>query len=179
APGGSEQVGATVTDVQENLILDPGLQWSSSLPTVADVDGVGVVRARAPGSAVIRAEVAEAWNQVAVEVRSSTREAEPPQAQAPTCPDPVMDVLDRLEVGMDSPNASRQELRDGALACWNRAGGLSDGERAYAAWLIGLNTVHLEGCGQAAIVWLDRAVQLEPGSEAYRVARQACGGESG
>lgn len=177
APGGSEQVGATVTDVQENLILDPGLQWSSSLPTVADVDGVGVVRARAPGSAVIRAEVAEAWNQVAVEVRASTREAEQPQA--PTCPDPVMGVLDRLEVGMDNPNASRQELRDGALACWNRAGGLSDGERAYAAWLIGLNTVHLEGCGQAAIVWLDRAVQLEPGSEAYRVARQACGGESG
>ncbi|MFH1765569.1 MAG: protein kinase [Gemmatimonadota bacterium] len=178
APGGSEQVGANVTDAQENLILDPGLRWSSNLPTVADVDALGVVRALAPGSAVIRAEVADAWNQVTVEVRASTR-SQPPQTQAPTCPDPVMDVLDRLEVAMDNPNASRQELRDGALACWNRAGALSDGERAYAAWLIGLNTVSLEGCSQAAILWLDRAVQLEPASEAYRVAREACGGGSG
>ena len=90
-----------------------------------------------------------------------------------------MEVLDRLEVAMDDPSVSRQELRDGALACWNRGGALSDEERAYAAWLMGLNTVNLEGCSQAAILWLDRAVQLEPGSEAYRVARQACGGKPG
>jgi hypothetical protein len=178
-PGRSEQLGARVTDAQDNLILDPGLQWSSSVPGVADVDGFGLVRARAAGSAVIRAEIADAWNQVTVEVRGSTVDPRPPQAPEESCPDPVMEVLDRLEVALDDPSVSRQELRDGVLACWNRGEALSDEERAYAAWLMGLNTVNLEGCSQAAILWLDRAVQLEPGSEAYRVARQACGGKPG
>ncbi len=178
-PGNAEQLGAGVTEAQGNLILDPGPQWSASVPGVADVDRLGLVRARAAGSAVIRAEIADAWNQVTVEVRGSTVDPRPPPAPDQSCPDPVMEVLDRLEVAMDDPNASRQELRDGALACWNRGEALSDEERAYAAWLMGLNTVNLEGCSQAAILWLDRAVQLEPGSEAYRVARQACGGKPG
>jgi len=178
-PGDGEQLDASVTDAQDNVILDPGLQWTSNAPRVAEVDVGGLVRARAPGSAVIRAETAGAWNQVTVEVRASPEGTPPTQPQGPVCPDPVLDVLDRLEVAMDDPDVSRQELRDGALACWNRGGALSDDERAYAAWLIGLNTVKLEGCSQAAIVWLDRAVQLEPESEAYRVARAACGGGTG
>ena len=178
-PGGAEQLSASVTDAQDNLIMDPSLQWSSSVPGVADVNGLGLVRAGAAGSAVIRAEIADVWNQVTVDVRGSTVDPRPPQAPDQTCPDPVMEVLDGLEVAMDDPGVSRQELRDGALACWNRGGALSDEERAYAAWLMGLNTVKLEGCSQAAILWLDRAVQLEPGSEAYRVAREACGGKSG
>ena len=174
--GASEQLSASVTDAQDNLILEERLQWSSSVPEVAEVDGSGVVRARSPGSSVIRAEAGGAWNQAAVEVVASSPEPRPREPDTPTCPDPVMDRLDRLEVAMDDPSASREELRAGALACWNRGQALSSEERAYAAWLIGLNTVNMEGCTQAAILWLDRAVQLEPGSEAYRVAREACGG---
>jgi hypothetical protein len=87
-----------------------------------------------------------------------------------------MEELDRLEVAMDDPSASKLELRAGALACWNRGQELNDGERAYAAWLIGLITVDLEDCTPEAIRWLDTAVRLEPESEAYRVARAACGG---
>jgi serine/threonine-protein kinase len=176
APGGSEQLSASVSDAQDNLILDESPQWSSSVPGVAEVDGSGMVRARSPGSSVIRAEAGGAWNQAAVEVVASSPEPRPREPDMPTCPDPVMDRLDRLEVAMDDPSASREELRAGALACWNRGQALSSEERAYAAWLVGLNTVNMEGCTQAAILWLDRAVQLEPGSEAYRVAREACGG---
>ena len=179
SPGEVEQVSASVTDAQDNLIMDPGLQWSSDSPAVAEVDGSGLVRARTSGTAVIRAEAAGAWNQVSVQVRAANPDPRPPQPPAESCPDPVMDVLDRLEVAMDDSGVSGQELRDGALACWNRGNALTDVERAYAAWLIGLNTVNLEGCSQAAILWLDRAVQLEPGSEAYRVAREACGGKPG
>lgn len=175
-PGGSEQLSASVTDAQDNLILEEALLWSSSVPGVAEVDDMGVVRARVPGSTVIRVEAGGAWNQAEVDVVASTPDPRPPEPDVPACPDPVMDVLDRLEVAMDDPNASRQELQAGALACWNRGGALGPQERAYAAWLVGLNTVNLEGCTQAAILWLDRAVQLEPGSEAYRVAREACGG---
>lgn len=174
--GATEQVDAAVTDVRDNLITDATVRWSSESPAVASVDGSGVVRGRAPGRAVIRAEAGDAWTQLTVEIRGSgpgPGRNDPPVA---TCPDPVMDVLDRLELAMDDPGTSRGEVRAGALACWNRGTGLSDSERAYAAWLVGMNTVEMDGCTAEAIQWLDRAVQLEPGSESYRVARQACGG---
>ncbi len=174
--GGSAQISASVTDAQDNLILEADLQWSSSLPAVAEVDEMGMVRAHAAGSTVIRVEAGGVWNQATVEVSASPVDPRPPQPETTTCPDPVMDYLDRLELRMDDSNASRQELRASAMACWNRGTALTNGERAYAAWLVGLNSVNMEGCTQGAIVWLDRAVQLEPGSEAYRVARAACGG---
>lgn len=176
APGEGGQLEVTVTDAQGNLILDPGLEWSSNSTGVVEVDEGGFVQARGSGSAVIRASAADAWNQVNVNVAVSPGDVTPGQPPVQVCPDPVMDELDRLEVAMDDPSTPRQELRDGALVCWNRGQALSDQERAYAAWLIGLNTVNLEGCSQGAILWLDRAVRLEPGSEAYRVAREACGG---
>ncbi|NNM05298.1 MAG: hypothetical protein HKO65_09360, partial [Gemmatimonadetes bacterium] len=178
-PGEGGRLEVSVTDAQDNLILDPGLEWSSNAPEVAEVDAGGLVRARTPGVAVIRAETADVWNQVTVEVGASRENAPPSQPPGISCADPVMDELDRLESAMDDPNASQQELRAGALACWNRGAALSDSERAYAAWLIGLNTVSLEGCSQDAIRWLDRAVRLEPESDAYKVARAACGGGTG
>lgn len=177
AQGAAERVEATVTDVMDNPVSDVSVRWTSESPLVASVDSSGMVRGRSPGSAVIRAEVGGAWNQLSVEVRGSGADPgrnDPPGA---TCPDPAMEVLDRLELAMDDPGTSRSDVRAGALACWNRGGALSDSERAYAAWLVGLNTVEIEGCSSEAIRWLDRAVQLEPGSESYRVARQACGGE--
>jgi serine/threonine-protein kinase len=178
-PGEGGQLGVSVTDAQDNLILDPGLEWTSSAPNVAEVDAGGLVRARTPGTAVIRAEAADVWNQATVEVGASPEPPPPSQPRALACPDPVMDELDRLEGAMDDPGASRQELRAAALECWNRGAALNDEERAYAAWLIGLNTVNLEGCSQSAILWLDRAVRLDPESDAYRVARAACGGGVG
>jgi serine/threonine protein kinase len=176
APGEGGQLEVTVTDALGNLILDPGLEWSSNSTGVVEVDEGGFVQARGSGSAVIRASAADAWNQVNVNVAVSPGDVTPGQPPVQVCPDPVMDELDRLEVAMDDPSTPRQELRDGALVCWNRGQALSDQERAYAAWLIGLNTVNLEGCSQEAILWLDRAVRLEPESEAYRVAREACRG---
>ena len=174
--GEGGQLEVTVTDALDNLIMDPGLQWTSDAPGVAEVDGTGLVRAQAPGSAVIRAEAGEAWNQITAVVVAPSEDASPTELPEATCPDPVMDELDRLESAMDDPGSSRQELREGAMACWNRGSALTDSERAFAAWLIGLNTVELEGCSQSAILWLDRAVRLEPESEAYKVARAACGG---
>ncbi len=175
-PGGSESLSASVTDAQDNLILDPALEWTSSNPAAAEVDGMGLVRAQTPGTTSVRAQVEGVWNQVDVQVAAGSSTGEGPRP--PTCPDPVNDVLDRLELAMDGSSSSRQQIRDGAMACWNREGALTDEEKAYAAWLVGLNTVELEGCSQAAILWLDRAVRLDPGSEAYRVARQACGGDA-
>jgi len=173
--GGREEVEATVTDEVGNRIPDSRVRWSSSAPSVAGVTEAGMVRGVGAGNAVIRAEAGDAWNQVAVEVRGSGG-AGGTEAPASACPDPAMDVLDRLELTMDDPGTSRREVRAGAMACWSRGGALTDSERAYAAWLIGLNTVELEGCTEEAIRWLDRAVQLAPESESYRVARQACRG---
>lgn len=177
--GGREEVEATVTDEMGNRIPDSRVRWSSSAPSVAGVTEAGMVRGVGVGNAVIRAEAGDAWNQVAVEVRASaggSGGAGGTESPASACPDPAMDVLDRLELTMDDPGTSRREVRAGAMACWSRGGALTDSERAYAAWLIGLNTVELEGCTEEAIRWLDRAVQLAPESESYRVARQACRG---
>jgi hypothetical protein len=85
-----------------------------------------------------------------------------------------MTTLDGLDAAMDDPSASQRRLRDTATACWNRGSALSPQERAYAAWLVGMTTLNMEGCSATAVQWLERAVNLQPQSEAYRVALEGC-----
>lgn len=175
--GASERLMARVTDAHDNWIPEAEVAWSSNLPQVAEVDSEGTVRARSAGTAMVVAEVGSARSQAEVTVSGAgSSSGGAAAANLAACPDPVMTVLDGLEVAMDDPSAPQRRLRDTARACWNRGTALSAQERAYAAWLIGLTTVNLEGCSADAVQWLERAVNLEPGSEAYRVALAACRG---
>ena len=166
-----------VLDTGGTPIPDPSLSWNSSEPGIAEVDSNGLVTALVPGTAMITAAAGSVRGQATVEVLrtpSPTPEVEEPRAEA--CPDPVVDVLDGLEAAMDDPASSKEGLRRTATACWDRGEELSDQERAYAAWLIGLTTVSLERCSASAVQWLERAVRLDPGSQAYRVALDGCRG---
>jgi hypothetical protein len=167
----------SVIDAEGNPVEGVQISWSSSEPTVAYVDGTGLVTARSGGMAVITAAVGSVTGQAPVDVLVPV--APPPvveEAEAPLCPDPVVDVLDALEAAMDDPDSSLQELRRTATACWERGEVVGDQNLAYAAWIIGLITVDLETCTPSAIEWLRRAVRLDPGSQAYRVALNGCGG---
>jgi serine/threonine protein kinase len=175
--GETESLSAEVADSEGNPLPGTRLSWSSSEPSVAAVDATGLVRALSLGTAVITAAVGSVQSQAAVDVLGAS--PQPPVVEEPrgeVCPDPVVNVLDGLESAMDDPSSSPEALRRTATACWNRGEELGDQERAYAAWLIGLTTVSLEGCSASAVQWLDRAVRLAPGSQAYRVARDGCRG---
>jgi len=175
--GEAEQLSAEVADAEGNSIPGSLLSWNSSEPNVAAVDATGLVTALSRGTAVITVAVGSIQGQAAVDVIGAL--PQPPgveESQGEACPDPAVDVLDGLESAMDDPSSSPEALRRIATACWNRGAALSNQERAYAAWLIGLNTVSLEGCSVSAVQWLDRAVRLAPESQAYRVARDGCGG---
>jgi uncharacterized protein YjdB len=53
--GGTGQLTATATDANGNGVAGAAISWTSSSPTVATVDGSGLVRAAAPGQATITA----------------------------------------------------------------------------------------------------------------------------
>lgn len=171
--GESERIEAMVTDAFDNRIPGAEVVWSSTLPQVAEVDSQGTVRGRSPGNATVVAEVGAARWQVEVTVARAATPESPPDLSL-VCPNPVMTTLDGLEAAMDDPSASQRRLRDTATACWNRGSALSPQERAYAAWLVGMTTLNMEGCSATAVQWLERAVNLQPQSEAYRVALEGC-----
>jgi eukaryotic-like serine/threonine-protein kinase len=171
--GESERIEARVTDAFDNRIPGAEVVWSSTLPEVAEVDPQGTVRGRSPGNATVVAEVGAARWQVEVTVARAVTPESPPDLSL-VCPNPVMTTLDGLDAAMDDPAASQRRLRDTALACWNRGSALSTQERAYAAWLVGSFTFNMEGCSANAVQWLERAVNLDPQSESYRVALAAC-----
>jgi uncharacterized protein YjdB len=54
--GGIETFQATLRDDRGNVVTGREIRWSSSAPTVATVDGSGVVRGIRPGTSVITAE---------------------------------------------------------------------------------------------------------------------------
>lgn len=175
--GETEQLSARVADSEGNPILESPLTWTSSDPDVAAVDPDGMVTALSRGTTVITVGAGSVQSQAAVDVLAApTRPPVIAEPAAEACPDPAVDVLDNLESTMGDPSSSPESLRRTALACWNRGQELGDEDRAYAAWLIGLTTVTMEGCSAGAVQWLDRAVRLAPGSQAYQVARDGCGG---
>ena len=59
---------AVIVDDQGQTIADAPVVWTSSNETVARVDGDGVVEARGPGEAEIRASFRDAWGAAAVRV---------------------------------------------------------------------------------------------------------------
>ncbi len=173
--GATERLTARVTDIHENWVPEAEVAWSSSVPQVAEVDSMGTVRARSAGTALVVAEAGSARGQLEVAVSGPTvASPERPDADRLACPDPVMRVLDGIEDAMDSPSASQRRLLETATACWNRGSALSIEERAHAAWLAGFLTQNLEGCSPRAVLWYERAVDLQPQSEAYRVALAGC-----
>jgi serine/threonine protein kinase len=175
--GETGRLSAEVTDLEGTPILESRLTWTSSEPGVAAVDPRGTVTALSRGTTVVTVRAGSVQGRAAVDVMGAP--AQPPVIPEPSteaCPDPAVDVLDNLEAAMDNPSASQEALRRTALACWSRGEELGDQDRAYAAWLIGLTTVTMEGCSASAVQWLDRAVRLAPGSQAYRVARDGCRG---
>jgi uncharacterized protein YjdB len=171
-----------VADAEGNSLFDLQPTWSTSEPNVAGVDSTGLVTARSGGTARITATVGSVVGQATVDVQSTR--PPPPEVERSaaeesaleSCPDPVVEVLDRLEAAMDDPASSSEQLRRTATACWNRGESLGNRNRAYAAWLVGLTTVNIEGCSPAAVQWFERAVRLDPESQAYRVALNGCRG---
>ena len=126
----------------QDVILDPALEWTSSNPAIAEVDGMGLVRARTPGTTVVRAEFEGLRSQVEVDVVAgpSTRMSHGPH-------------LSRSRHGcFGSPGGGHGRLiiipsadSDGSHGVLESGGALTDEENAYAAWLVGLNTVELGG----------------------------------
>lgn len=169
---------ASVVDAEGNTLEDQHTDWTSNEPQVASVDDAGNVTALSPGMAVITARVGSVESRVPVDVlrASPTPRREEPSTTEEVCPDPVVDILDGLEAAMGDPSASPEGLRRTATACWERGEGVGSQNRAYAAWIIGLTTVDIEGCTATAVQWLERAARLEPESQAYRVALAGCRG---
>jgi serine/threonine-protein kinase len=166
-----------VTDGDGAPIPGAEVTWTSGEPGVADVDSTGLVSALSSGRAVITAMAGSIRTQATVEVLTAAAVSPEEGALPPaTCPDPAVEILDGLEAAMDDPASSPAALRREAMACWNRGQELSDQDRAYAAWLIGLTTVKLEDCSVTAVDWLRTAVRLDSTSQAYRVALRGCGG---
>lgn len=177
AEGETRVFTSEVTDELGNPVFGAELTWRSDEPTVAAIDSTGLVTGISAGTAVITAEAGSALARATVEILgrvTGTPEAETPPNVA--CPDPVVDVLDGLEAAMDEPDFSPLASRRQATACWNRGESIGTENRAYAAWLIGIFTVEIEDCSTTAVQWLERAVNLDPGSRAYRVALDACRG---
>jgi len=175
--GDTVRLDPEVTDALGNLIPEASLTWSSSNPGVVGVDDSGTSVALSSGFGIVTASTGSLATQAMVVVLAAPA---PPPDVGPSpqrlCPDPAFDVLDGLEASMGDPSTSQGRLRDIATACWNREEDLGDAERAYAAWLIGQITYGLEGCRPNATRWFQRAVGLDPGSQAYRVALDGCGG---
>jgi serine/threonine protein kinase len=174
--GASERLTARVTDNYDNWISDAEVVWRSNPTQVADVDSQGTVRGRSAGTATVVAEAGSARGQVEVVVsRATTPSGGASDANRLACPDPVGEVLDRLGSALDDPSfpQQRQQLRQTAEACWNRGDALGDRDRASAAFLIAQT---YDFCSAEAVRWLQRAVNLQPQSEAYRVALAGCGG---
>jgi len=171
--GASARLEARVTDASDNPLPGAEVVWSSTAPAIAEVDPQGTVTGRSSGNATVVAEAGSARWQVEVTVTRAAAPERPPNLSL-VCPNPVMTTLDGLEAAMGDPAASPRRLRDTAMACWNRGSALSAEERAYAAWLVGSLTFNMEGCSANAVQWLERAVNLDPQSESYRVALAAC-----
>jgi serine/threonine protein kinase len=174
--GASERIEAMVTDAADNQLAGAEVIWSSTAPAIAEVDLQGTVTGRSSGTATVVAEAGSARGQVEVVVsRATTPSGGASDANRLACPDPVGEVLDRLMSAVDDPSFSqqRQRLRQTAEACWNRGDALGDQDRASAAFLIAQT---YDFCSAEAVRWLQRAVNLQPQSEAYRVALAGCGG---
>lgn len=166
-----------VLDAGGNPVGDAVLEWTSSEPTVAEVNELGAVIARSQGMAEIRAAAGSVGGYATVEVMSAEPSPEQPTPNPrELCPDPVFDFLDGLAEATRDPTSSMTHLRDLATACWNRGNDLTSAQRAYAAWVIGQATFELEGCQPNALRWFQTALRLQPESEAYRVAVQGCAG---
>jgi hypothetical protein len=166
-----------VTDASGDLVPNLVLEWSSSDPSIVDVDAAGGAGARSEGIGIVTATIVTVAGQGMVEVQAPEAPTPEPELSRRTlCPDPALRVLDDLEASVGDPATPQEPLREVALACWGREGELGAEERAYAAWLIGQITYDLEGCEPDAVRWFERAVRLDSGSQAYRVALEGCGG---
>ncbi|TVP56562.1 MAG: hypothetical protein EA351_07570 [Gemmatimonadales bacterium] len=72
-PDESAQLSATPRDASGTALTGRSIEWSSASPQVATVDGSGLVRAVAPGTAQVRAEVGGGAGSATIQV------SEPPQ----------------------------------------------------------------------------------------------------